>query len=88
VGLIPQAEADIQIGSSHVARPDDLLVNLRDAQGNDLGLTSGDTITIDGKVGGRAISTVNFFRFRNFNLQDLADAFKMHLELTIQKELK
>jgi len=61
---------------SHVARPDDLLVNLRDAQGNDLGLTSGDTITIDGKVGGRAISTVNFSVSGTSTYKDLADAVK------------
>jgi flagellar hook protein FlgE len=61
---------------SHVARPDDLLVNLRDAQGNDLGLTSGDTITIDGKVGGRAISTVNFSVSGASTYKDLADAVK------------
>jgi hypothetical protein len=73
---------------SHVARPDDLLVNLRDAQGNDLGLTSGDTITIDGKVGGRAISTVNFSVSGASTYKDLADAVKNAFRINNSKELK
>ena len=42
---------------SHVATEDDLLVYLRDADGNSLGLTSGDTITIAGLVGGVSITS-------------------------------
>lgn len=61
---------------SHVARADDLLINLRDAQGNDLGLVAGDTITIDGKVGGKAISTVNFSVNATSKYKDFADAVK------------
>jgi flagellar hook protein FlgE len=61
---------------SHVARADDLLINLRDAQGNDLGLQSGDTIAIDGKVGGEAISTATFSVSATSTYRDLADAIK------------
>lgn len=61
---------------SHIARADDLLINLRDAQGNDLGLTVGDIITIDGKVGGKAISTVNFTVNSTSTYKDFADVIK------------
>ncbi len=61
---------------SHVARANDLLINLRDAQGNDLGLAAGDVITIDGKVGGKAISTVNFTVSSTSTYKDFADAVK------------
>jgi len=37
---------------SHVATSVDLVTNLRDANGSNLGLASGDTITISGQVGG------------------------------------
>ena len=39
---------------SHVANAQDLLVDLRDGAGVSLGLTAGDTILIDGNVGGTA----------------------------------
>jgi len=61
---------------SHIAREDDLLTKLRDAQGNDLGLSAGDTITIDGKVGGKAIATVNFSVSATSTYKDFADAVK------------
>ncbi len=44
---------------SHVATADDALTNLRNQQGEDLGLTNGNTISIDGSVGGDAITTVS-----------------------------
>ncbi|MCS7228489.1 MAG: flagellar hook-basal body complex protein [Candidatus Kryptonium sp.] len=61
---------------SHVARPNDLLTKLRDAQGNDLGLVAGDTITIAGKVGGKAITAVNFSVSPTSTYKDFADAIK------------
>ncbi|MFC1732794.1 flagellar hook-basal body complex protein, partial [candidate division KSB1 bacterium] len=42
---------------SHVATSVDLLTNLRNSDGTDLGLVSGDTITINGRLGGRIITT-------------------------------
>ena len=41
---------------SHVATDTDLLVNLRNGQGVSLGLSVGDTILIDGNVGGTAVT--------------------------------
>ena len=42
---------------SHKATSTDLLVNLRNASGVDLGLQNGDSVTIDGNVGGTAIAS-------------------------------
>ena len=42
---------------SHVAKADDLLTNLRNGQGQSLGLNLGDAITIDGNIGGTAVAS-------------------------------
>jgi flagellar hook protein FlgE len=42
---------------AHTATDADYLVNLRDSTGTDLGVTSGETINIDGSVGGTAVTT-------------------------------
>lgn len=44
---------------SHIATKDDSLTDLRNDQGVSLGLTSADTITINGAVGGEAITAVS-----------------------------
>jgi len=40
---------------SHIATSSDLLTNLRDSRGNDLGIQENDTIIIDGRIGGNPI---------------------------------
>ncbi len=42
---------------SHIANSADLLTNLRDGAGNNLGLTAGSAITVDGNRGGTAVTT-------------------------------
>ncbi|MFC1555331.1 flagellar hook-basal body complex protein, partial [candidate division KSB1 bacterium] len=44
---------------SHVATGVDLVTNLRNAAGADIGLQVGDTITMDGRLGGNPIQTNN-----------------------------
>ena len=44
---------------SHIANDDDALTDLRNVEGMSLGLSSGDTITINGAVGGDAITPVS-----------------------------
>lgn len=44
---------------SHVATSTDKMTNLRNSTGEDLGLAITDTISVDGRVGGNAISTAN-----------------------------
>ncbi len=45
---------------SHVATASDLLTDLRNAQGANLGVTSGDTIDINGKVNGSSVTMLPY----------------------------
>ncbi|RME57597.1 flagellar hook-basal body complex protein, partial [Candidatus Parcubacteria bacterium] len=67
---------------SHVATQNDLLVNLRDAQGNSLGLVAGDEITIDGLVGGNPITTYALSVQATTTYGDYANAIETALSLT------
>ncbi len=57
---------------SHVARANDLLVNLRNADGSSLGLADTDTITLNGLKGGSAISPQTFAVTASSTYQDFA----------------
>ncbi|HXE56365.1 MAG TPA: flagellar hook-basal body complex protein [Gemmatimonadales bacterium] len=45
---------------SHIANEQDLLVDLRNGSGQGLGLVGGDTISVNGNVGGSAVGTGSF----------------------------
>ncbi|MBK8005964.1 MAG: flagellar hook-basal body complex protein [Gemmatimonadetes bacterium] len=45
---------------SHVATGSDLVVNLRNGSGQSLGLVAGNTVSIDGNVGGTAVTSGSF----------------------------
>ncbi|GAB4171501.1 MAG: flagellar hook protein FlgE [Calditrichia bacterium] len=67
---------------SHVATENDLLVNLRDAQGNSLGLQAGDEITIDGLVGDNAIPSYAMSVTAASTYGDYANAIETAFSLT------
>ncbi len=67
---------------SHVAREDDLLINLRDNTGASLGLTDTDVITINGVVGGTAGAPGTLTITPTTTYQDFANQVETTLGIT------
>ncbi|MEJ2635708.1 MAG: flagellar hook-basal body complex protein [Calditrichia bacterium] len=67
---------------SHKAQADDLLVNLRDENGQSLGLNANDAITINGLKGGDAITPYAFTVTGTSTYQDFASQIEASFGLT------
>jgi len=68
---------------AHTAIETDLLTNLRNSTGTNLGLTAGaDTITVDGSVGGTAITQGTLSVVAGSTLGNLADSIATSLKIT------
>lgn len=70
---------------SHVAESDDLLINLRDENGQSFQLADQDQITINGLKGGQAISPAVFTVTNSSTYQEYADAIETAFGLTNQQ---
>ncbi len=70
---------------SHVANENDLLVDLRDENGNSLGLQAGDEITINALVGGNAITPQAFTVAATTTYKDFTSQLYNALGLTNEK---
>jgi len=57
---IADGDAHLSDQFSHTATGSDTLVNLRDSEGNGLGLVSGDTVNISGSIAGTGIGAGSF----------------------------
>ncbi|GAB4337309.1 MAG: hypothetical protein Kow0037_19890 [Calditrichia bacterium] len=67
---------------SHVATASDLLVNLRDKNGQSLGLVAGDEIRINGQVGGNSITEYSFTVGATTTYNDYANYIETAFGLT------
>ncbi len=67
---------------SHVAREDDLLINLRNKNGQSLGLQANDEININGLVGGNSISPYSFTIAATTTYNDFANQIETALGIT------
>lgn len=70
---------------SHRATATDLLVNLRDANGQSLGLQANDEITMNGLVGGNAISPYSFTIDGATTFGDFANKIETAFNITNEK---
>ncbi len=82
------ANGDVNAGNltsdrfSHVARKTDKLVDLQDEHGNSLGLVNGDEITINGLLGGNAISEYALSVTDTTTLSEFATAIETAFNIT------
>ncbi|RJP61232.1 MAG: flagellar hook-basal body complex protein [Candidatus Auribacter fodinae] len=67
---------------SHQAKSTDLLTTLRNSSGVDLGLQAGDTITVDGSVGGTAVTQGSLTVAAGTTLDDYTDQIQSTLGIT------
>jgi flagellar hook protein FlgE len=67
---------------SHIAGATDLVVNLRDAAGQSLGLSAGDSLTIDGNKGGSAVASGSLAVAAGTSYSQLLAAIGTTLNLT------
>ncbi len=67
---------------SHVSSSTDAMVNLRNASGTDLGLVNGDSVTLDGDVGGTAVTQGTFAVTGVNTLADFANEIQSILGVT------
>ncbi|HFE65155.1 MAG TPA: flagellar hook-basal body complex protein [Caldithrix sp.] len=73
---------------SHAARADDLLTNLRDKNGQSLGLVVGDEVNINGFRGGEALPAHSFTIAATSTYQDYATQISSALNLTNEKAVE
>ncbi len=79
---IADGESHLTDQFSHTATGSDLLVNLRDSEGNSLGLGAGDAISISGSIAGTGIGA-NSFTVGTHTLSDLATEIEADFDNSI-----
>ncbi len=73
---IADGESHLTDQFSHTATGSDLLVNLRDSEGNNLGLATSDDISTSGSIGGTGIGASSFTVTATSTLTDLSTAIQ------------